>query len=220
VFMQAGASDRGRQFAARWAEVIFTIRNDKEGARAFYDDIKSELDSFDRKAESCAVLPSIEVFVDKSEALAHENADALDSLVIDRSGLSVLSIIFGRDVTGDALDTPVSQVALGPGGVASVGVYQNVLSVRVDGREPTLGELARLQATTHLSPRFVGTPESVADQMQDRFESGCCDGFIVTHALSPDSLNRFVDLVVPELQKRGIFRDEYTGSTFRENLQS
>lgn len=219
VFMQAGSSERGRRFAARWAEVIFTIRNDKVGARAFYADMKGALDDIGRRPDSCAILPSIEVFVDESGARAQEQAAALDSLAIERSGLTVLSSIFGRDVTADALDTPVSQVPLGPSGAPVVGVYENVLSVRIDDREPTLGELAHLQATTHLSPRFVGTPESVVDEMQDRFETGCCDGFIVTHALSPGSLEKFVDLVVPELQRRGLFRKKYTGATFRENLQ-
>jgi alkanesulfonate monooxygenase SsuD/methylene tetrahydromethanopterin reductase-like flavin-dependent oxidoreductase (luciferase family) len=94
------------------------------------------------------------------------------------------------------------------------------VSVTVAGREATLGEVAHLEATTHLSARIVGTPESVADEMQDRVESECCDGFTVSHALSPGSLSRFVELVVPELQRRGIFRKEYTGRTFRENLQN
>lgn len=160
------------------------------------------------------------MFVDKTEALAEEQADYLDSLAIDRAGLSVLSAVFGRDVTGEALETPISQVELGPAGAPVVGTYENMLRVTVDGREATLGEVAHLQATTHLSPRFVGTPESIADEMQDRFESGCCDGFIVTHALSPGSLSKFVELVVPELQRRGVLRTEYSGRTFRENLQN
>jgi FMN-dependent oxidoreductase (nitrilotriacetate monooxygenase family) len=220
VFLQAGGSPRGRQFAARWAEAIFTIRNDKEGAQAFYSEIRTELDAAGRKPDSCVVLPAIEVFVDKTEALAQEQAAYLDSLAINRAGLSVLSAIFGRDVTSDALETPISRVRLCPAGAPVVGTYDNMLRVTVEGREATLGEIAHLQATTHLSPRFVGTPESIADEMQDRFETGCCDGFIVTHALSPGSLSRFVELVVPELQRRGLLRTQYSGQTFRENLQS
>jgi alkanesulfonate monooxygenase SsuD/methylene tetrahydromethanopterin reductase-like flavin-dependent oxidoreductase (luciferase family) len=220
VFLQAGGSPRGRQFAARWAEAVFTIRNDKKGAQAFYEEIKGQLDGVGRRPDSCVVLPAIEVFVDKTEALAQEQAAYLDSLAINRAGLSVLSAIFGRDVTSDALETPISQVPLGPTGAPVVGTYDNMLLVKVDGREATLGEIAHLQATTHLSPRFVGTPESIVDEMQDRFETGCCDGFIVTHALSPGSLEKFVELVVPELQRRGLFRTEYSGRTFRGNLQS
>jgi len=219
VFMQAGASERGREFAARWAEIVFTIRNDKAALKEFYDETKGAVEGFGRDPAACAILPSIETFVAESEAQAKEKAAELDELVIERSGLTVLSSIFGRDVTSDPVDTPVSEVEVGPAGPNVMGVYQNVLTVRIEGREPTLGELAHLQASTHLSPRFVGTPEMVVDQMQDRFESGCCDGFIVTHALSPRSLDDFVDLVVPELQRRGLFRKEYTGRTFRENLQ-
>lgn len=218
VFLQAGASSRGRRFAARWAEAVFTHQREKSAAQAFYADIKNEVAMSGRNPESCAILPALEVFVDKSDALAREQAAALDSLADDRAGLSVLSSIFGRDVTGDALETPISKVALGPRDAVVEGAHQNVVRVAVDGREATLGEVAHLQATTWLSPRFVGTPESIADEMQDRFESGCCDGFVITHALSPGSLEKFVDLVVPELQRRGLLREKYTGRTLRENL--
>jgi FMN-dependent oxidoreductase (nitrilotriacetate monooxygenase family) len=218
VFLQAGASARGKRFAARWAEAIFTIQRDKASAQAFYGEIKDLVDSEGRFPDSCKVLPAVEVFVDKSQAAAEERAEALDSLADPRAGLSALSSIFGRNVLDDPLDTPVSQVPVGPAGPPVEGTYQNVLGMRVRGREATLGEVAHLQATTHLSPRFVGTPESVADQMQDLFESGGCDGFVITHALSPGSLSSFVSLAVPELQRRGIFRREYTGATFRENL--
>lgn len=219
VFLQAGASARGKRFAARWAEAIFTIQQNKELAQAFYGDIKDLVDTAGRNPDSCTVLPAIEVFADKSEAAAQDYAASLDELADPRAGLSALTSIFGRDVAGDPLGTPVSQVPVGPAGPPVEGTYKNVLGVKVNGREATLGELAHLQATTHLSPRFVGTPEQVADQMQDRFESGCCDGFVITHALSPGSLIKFVDLVVPELQRRGIFRQDYAGATFRENLQ-
>lgn len=217
VFLQAGASDRGRQFASRWAEAIFTHQFDAAGARAFYSDIKGRLVSYGRAEDSCAVLPAVEVFVDTTEGQAQEQAAYLDSLVDREVGLAILSNTFGRDLLHDPLDAPISQVKPGPNAVG--GIYQNAVGVQVDGREATLGEVAHLQATTWLSPRLVGTPDQVADELQDRFESGCCDGFVVTHALSPGSLNRFVDLVVPELQKRGIYRERYVGSTFRENLQ-
>ena len=220
VFLQAGGSSRGRQFAARWAEAIFTIQGSKEGAQKFYREIKAELDAFDRKPDDCKVLPAIEVIVDETEDAALEQAASLDSLALDRAGLSVLSTVFGRDVRDDDLDTPVSQVKTPEGGPPVSGPYENLLRMRVDGREPTLGEIAHLQATTHLSQRYVGTPEMIADEMQDRFESEACDGFIVTHALSPGSLHKFADFMVPELQRRSILRKEYTGATFRENLQS
>ncbi len=98
VFLQAGASSRGRQFAARWAEAIFTLQYEKAAAQAFYSDIKGTMDTYGRKPASCLILPAIEVFVDKTEALAQERAAQLDSLADSRAGLADLSTIFGRDL--------------------------------------------------------------------------------------------------------------------------
>src|SRR3546814_19809200 len=93
-----------------------------------------------------------------------------------------------------------------------------MMAIRKDGRGLTIGEAALLQATTWWSPRLVGTAETIADGLQDMFENNCCDGFIITQALSPGGLEDFVDLVVPELQQRGIYRREYAGRSFCENL--
>jgi alkanesulfonate monooxygenase SsuD/methylene tetrahydromethanopterin reductase-like flavin-dependent oxidoreductase (luciferase family) len=95
-----------------------------------------------------------------------------------------------------------------------------MMAIRKDGRGLTLGEAALLQSTTWWCPRLVGTPEMVADGLQDLFETKCCDGFIITQALSPGGLIDFVDSVVPELQRRGLYRREYTGRTFREHLRN
>src|SRR3546814_20271673 len=92
-----------------------------------------------------------------------------------------------------------------------------MMAIRKDGRGLTIGEAALLQATTWWSPRLVGTAETIADGLQDMFENNCCDGFIITQALSPGGLEDFVDLVVPALQQRGIYRREYAGRSFREN---
>jgi FMN-dependent oxidoreductase (nitrilotriacetate monooxygenase family) len=217
VFMQAGASPRGMEFAARWAEIIFTIQRTKEGMQAFYADIKERVRACGRGSDSCAVLPSIEVFVGQSRAEANEFASYLDGFATPEMGLWALSLAFGVDVSGIPLDTPLSQISKNlQRGIE--GQAHNTLAIRKDGRELTLGEAALLQATTWESPRLVGTPREVADEMQDLLESDCCDGFVVTHAPSPDGLHRFVDMVVPELQRRGLYRSEYHGTTFRENL--
>ncbi len=216
VLMQAGSSPRGRRFAARWAEAIFTLQWDKQIAREFYADLKNAVVDAGRAPESCAILPAVEVFVDTTEARAQEQAERLDSLADDRSGLAYLSRTFDVDLSEIALDTPISQVPSGPH--STTGLRENALRVRVGDREATLGEVAHLQATTWLSPRLVGTAEDIADQLQERLESECCDGFVITHALSPGNLERFVDLVVPELQRRGVYRRRYAGATFRENL--
>src|SRR3546814_12422296 len=93
-----------------------------------------------------------------------------------------------------------------------------MMAIRKDGRGLTIGEAALLQATTWWSPRLVGTAETIADGLQDMFENNCCDGFIITQALSPGGLEAFVDLVVPVLHQRVIYRLDYAGRSFRENL--
>lgn len=219
VFMQAGASPRGRNFAARWAEIVFTIQQNKNTMQAFYSDIKARVQAHDRDPKSCKVLPSIEVLVADTQAEANEMASYIDGFATPQMGLWALSLAFGVDVSKIPLSTPLSQIAKNlKGGIE--GQAHNTLAIRKDGRELTLGEAALLQATTWESPRLVGTAGQVVDEMQDLFESESCDGFIVTHAPSPLGLQRFVDMVVPELQKRGLYRSEYRGRTFRENLYS
>jgi alkanesulfonate monooxygenase SsuD/methylene tetrahydromethanopterin reductase-like flavin-dependent oxidoreductase (luciferase family) len=134
-------------------------------------------------------------------------------------GLRGLSGAFGVDVSGLPLDTPVSQIVFDrTKGIE--GLVTNTLSIRRDGRELTLREAALLQATTWEAPRFVGTAVEVGDQMEDMVDSECCDGFVLSHSPSPLGLARFVDFVVPELQRRGIYRREYSAPTFRGNLMA
>lgn len=218
VYMQAGSSARGMDFAARWAEVVFTLQHDEQRMREFRSELRDRAErDHGRSPDSVLVLPSVEVFVDDTTDLATERAAQLDALATPEMGLEPLSQLFGVDLVGVRLDTPVSQIERVPGrGVE--GATQNILARRVHGRELTLGEAALSQATTWDAPRLAGTPEEVVDRMQELFETGCCDGFVLSHAPSPEGLTRFVDLVVPELQRRGIYRDRYEGRTFRENL--
>jgi FMN-dependent oxidoreductase (nitrilotriacetate monooxygenase family) len=219
VLMQAGASPRGLEFAARWAEVVFTIQSEPATMREFYGDLKERVRSVGRDPQHCLVFPSIEVLVGETEREAQEQAELLDSFRPD-TGLDMVAIITGTDVSRLPLDTPFDQVPLGPDGPASQGFYDNLLGTSGSGRVRTLGEAANIMATNSQSPRLIGTADIIADQLQEQLESGCCDGFIITFALLPGDLIQFVERVVPELQKRGIYREEYAGSTFRENLQS
>jgi FMN-dependent oxidoreductase (nitrilotriacetate monooxygenase family) len=220
VFMQAGASARGLEFASRWAELIFTHQQEKSPMQAFYADVKNRLSLRGRDPRTCAILPSVEVIVGKTLAIAEERASYLDSFALPEMGLGTISMIFCRDLSQVALDTPLADIEPGPKGPVSAGAYNNVMAIKKDGRGLTLREAAILQATTWWSPRLVGTPEMVVDELQDMFESHCCDGFIITQALSPGGIMEFVGTVVPELQRRGLYRREYTGRTFRENLRS
>lgn len=218
--MQAGSSEAGREFAARWAEVIFSQLNDESVARSFYGDMKARVDRRGRDPRSCAVMPALEVFVGETESEAQDQADYIDSLIRPEVGVENLGKnVFGRDLSSFSMDTPLSQIELPPGGSPVEGMYQNLLGIRRGGRELTLGEASVVQTAESASFRMVGTPESVVDEMQHLYETDCCDGFVITPAPSPAGAERFVEHIVPELQKRGLYRTAYTANTFRGHLQ-
>lgn len=220
VLMQAGSSPRGREFAARWAEVVFTVQQEKSLMQAFYADMKQRVRAAGRDPAHCAILPAIDVIVAETEEQARKEAEYVDSLASMELGLQTLTDLSGADMRSYALDTPLADVPVDAERTVSIGLYQNVLSIRKEGRGLTIGEAALLYATTWMAPRIVGTPETVVDQMQDVFESEACDGFVIGTSTSPMGLRNFVDLIVPELQRRGLYRNDYAGSTFRENLRS
>ena len=220
VLMQAGSSSRGREFAARWAEVVFTVQQEKALMQDFYADMKQRVRAAGRDPDHCAILPAIDVIVAETEEQARREADYVDSLASMELGLQTLTDLSGVDMRSYPLDTPLAEIPVDPERTVSIGLYQNVLNIRKEGRGLTIGEAALLYATTWMAPRIVGTPETIVDQMQDIFESRACDGFVIGTSTSPMGLRNFVGLIVPELQRRGLYRNEYAGSTFRENLRS
>jgi alkanesulfonate monooxygenase SsuD/methylene tetrahydromethanopterin reductase-like flavin-dependent oxidoreductase (luciferase family) len=220
VLMQAGASDRGRAFAARWAEVIFTVQQEKGLMQAFYADMKDRIRAAGRDPSHCVILPAIDIIAGETQDAAQADADHVDSLAAVELGLQTLTGLTGVDLFALPRDTPMAEVKIDPERTASIGLLQNVLAIRKDGRGLTLGEAAHLYATTWMSPRIVGTPASIADRMQELFEAEACDGFVLATSTTPMGLRNFVRLVVPELQRRGLYRTSYEGATFRENLRS
>lgn len=215
VFMQAGYSDRGRAFAARWAEVVFTLQHAKADMQTFYADVKERVEREGRRPESCAILPAIDVVLGETEAIAREKAAYLGSLVNAEFGVAEMSNATGGNLAGQDIDRPLDELDLKEG---ARGMLDVILQGRCAGGF-TLREAGRRYGYTRMNPLLIGTPAMVADQMQDLFESGCCDGFILCPSLSPAGYEEFCQTVVPELQRRSIFRTEYTGRTFRENLR-
>jgi FMN-dependent oxidoreductase (nitrilotriacetate monooxygenase family) len=216
VIMQAGASERGRQFAARWAEMIFTVQYNLKGMQDFYQDVKGRLDQHGRKPEDCLILPSINIIVAETESIAREKQAYVDSLVTDEQGFSVTSGMLGFDVTEYPLDEPIKNVELEAG---SRGVFDVILQGS-ESEGLTLRQAARRFATTAFTPMIVGTPSQVADEMQHYFENGGCDGFILNPVTMPGSFEQVVRMVVPELQRRGLFRKEYKHKTLRETMRT
>jgi FMN-dependent oxidoreductase (nitrilotriacetate monooxygenase family) len=214
VIMQAGSSPRGREFAGRWAEVIFTHQGTQAAMRAFYDDIKSRVAAHGRPPERCAILPAIDVIAGETLAEAEDMAAELDALVNPELGVAEMSLILGQDLSAYPLDAPVRTDGTGE---SIQGVLDNLRAGGALG-DLTLREAGRRYGVNQMTPRLIGTAGRIADEMQALFEAGCCDGFMVVPALSPRGYEDFGRLVVPELQRRGLFRREYAGRTLHENL--
>jgi FMN-dependent oxidoreductase (nitrilotriacetate monooxygenase family) len=217
VLLQAGSSGRGRDFAARWAELIFTGDPGIDVARAHYKDQKERIGQLGRDPDTIKMLPMAYAVVGESKAHAEEREQLfLNDLVHPMASLTLLSELMNHDFSGLTLDAPITDELIET--VSGIrGLVQNIRT-HIGGDTVTLGDLAGHRATLLQGPRFVGTGPDVADQMQEWFDTGACDGFVMAATHSPGAYEDVVRLVVPELQKRGVFRDRYTGHTLREHL--
>ena len=216
VLLQAGSSGRGRDFAARWAEVIFTGDPGIELARTHFKDQKERIAQDGRDPDSVKMLPMAYTVLGESTAQAQDREQMfLNDLVDPMASLTLLSELMNYDFSGLALDTPITDELIES--VSGIrGLVQN-LRTHIGGTI-TLADLAGHRATLLQGPRFVGTGAEVADQMEEWFNTGACDGFVIAATHSPGAYEDVVRLAVPELQRRGVFRDRYTGATLRENL--
>jgi FMN-dependent oxidoreductase (nitrilotriacetate monooxygenase family) len=213
VIVQAGASDAGRQLAAETAEVIFGAGGSMGYAREFYADVKGRMEKIGRDRDHLKVLPGAFVVVGDTVAEAREKRARLDSLVHYDSAIASLSIALGTDVSKFDPDGPLPEI---PETNASKSGRERVIELAARDNL-TVRQLAqRVGGFSGLA--FVGTPVTIADQMEEWFFSEACDGFNVMFPYLPGGLDDFVDRVVPELQRRGLFRHEYEGQTLRENL--
>jgi FMN-dependent oxidoreductase (nitrilotriacetate monooxygenase family) len=217
VLIQAGSSGRGRDFAARWAEVIFTGDPDIDIARAHYKDQKERITVTGRDADAVKMLPMAYTVVGESRAHAEEREQLfLTGLVDPMASLTLLSELMNYDFSSLALDAPITDDLIES--VSGVrGLVQNIRA-HIGGDTVTLGDLAGHRATLLQGPRFVGTGPDGADQMEAWFDSGACDGFVIAATHSPGAYEDIVRMVVPELQRRGVFRDRYAGGTLRDHL--
>ena len=216
VLLQAGSSGRGRDFAARWAELIFTGDPDIGLARSHYADQKERIGELGRDPAGVRMLPMAYTVVGESRAHAEEREQVfLNELVDPTASLTLLSELMNYDFSSLPLDAPITDEL-----IASVsGIRGLVQNLRQHiGDTVTLADLAGHRATLLQGPRFVGTATEVADQMDEWFTGGACDGFVIAATHVPGAYEDVVRLVVPELQRRGLFRDRYTGTTLREHL--
>ena len=216
VVVQAGSSEVGRDLAAQTAEVVFTAQTSLASAQAFYADIKGRLAAYGRSADSLKIMPGVLIVVAETEALAREKFESFQDLVEPEVGVALLGRMLGNfDLSGYPLDGPLPELPLTDSGQRS---RQKLLTELAEREHLNLTQLGRRIAGGRGHYSLIGTPEQVADELQTWFEQGAADGFNVLVPHLPGGLEDVARLLVPELQRRGLFRTEYEGTTLRENL--
>ncbi|WP_320200427.1 LLM class flavin-dependent oxidoreductase [Agrobacterium sp. rho-13.3] len=216
VIVQAGQSDDGRGLAAATAEVIFTAHQHLETAQEFYRDIKARARGYGRDPNHILVMPGVSPFVGRTLAEAQEKYERLTSLILEEDGVGLLNGFTGGtlDLSGYDLDGPLPELPSTEGMKSRQALIRQI----ADENNFSIRQLYQWIASARGHYTIVGTPETIADMLQEWFENEAADGFNILPPWLPTALDDFVDLVIPELQRRGLFRTEYEGKTLRENL--
>lgn len=220
VLVQAGSSDTGRGFAARHAEAVFTAHLEKVTAKSFYDDLKARVEAEGRKREHALILPGFSPVIAATETEAQQYARHLNELADPEVGRKRLSGRFGGcDFSHLPLDRPLTPDDFpDPETVEAARSRAQTIVAMVRRERPTLRALLAKLAGARGHFTFAGTPEQVADLMEDWLTTGAADGFNLMPPVLPDMLDAFIDEVVPILQRRGLFRTAYEGDTLRDHL--
>jgi FMN-dependent oxidoreductase (nitrilotriacetate monooxygenase family) len=216
LLVQAGSSEDGRAFAARFAEAVFTAQQTLADGQAFYADLKQRAAAIGRNPEHVKILPGLVPVIGSTEEEALKREQDLADWQVPAYGLRQLSQLLGAEISEAELDRPLREL----GDVSKVEGHQSRFQI--------VTELARRDNLTvrQLLVRmgggrghrtFTGTPEQIADTIEEWFRSGAADGFNVMAPVLPSGLQLFVEHVLPILRKRGLFRSEYTGKTLREH---
>ncbi len=213
VIVQAGASESGRQLAAETAEAVFTAQSDLKVGQQFYADVKGRMEKLGRNRDHMKILPACFVVVGDTVDEAKAKRAKLDSLVNYANAIASLSIALGHDASKFDPDGPLPEI---PESNASKSGRDRAIKM-AKSENLTVRQLAqRLGGYSGLA--MVGTPETIADEMEEWLETEGSDGFTIMFPYLPGGLDEFVRSVVPELQRRGLFRREYEGKTLRDNL--
>ncbi len=214
VLVQAGASDDGRELAAATAEVVFGASQSIEHAKAFYADVKGRMAAYGRDQGGLKIMPGLSVNVAPTRAEAQARFEALQDLIIPETGLELLSERLGYDLSGYDVSAPVPELPINDIG----GSRAEIMLEAARRHKFTIRDLYRHVAGARGHFQVNGTPADVADLMEQWVAEKACDGFNIMPPLFPHSLRDFVDLVIPELQRRGLFRTAYEATTLRGNL--
>lgn len=213
VIVQAGASEPGRQLAAETAEAVFTAQSSLEAGQRFYADVKGRMEKVGRDPDHMKILPGCMIYVGDSLDEARAKRAKLDSLVHYDSAIASLSIALGHDASRFDPDGPLPDI---PESNASKSGRERAIEL-ARRENMTVRQLAQ-RLGGHSGLAMLGTPKMIADQMEEWLVTRGSDGFTLQFPYLPQGLDDFVDRVIPELQRRGLFRRQYEGKTLRENL--
>ena len=213
--VQAGASDVGKDLAARTADVVFSAAQTLAEAQAFYADLKARLSKFGREPDDLKIMPGVSPIVGSTMSEARAKYDALQDLIPDEVGVALLaSYLSIKNLSTYPLDGPLPDMP------PTDGIQSRQQLVIDLGRRENLSirQLARHFAGARGHWQLIGTPSYIADELETRFRNSAADGFNIMAPLFPGGLEDFITFVIPELRRRGLVRETYEGSTLRENL--
>ena len=215
VVMQAGMSTRGKRFAARWGELLFVAHPTLEHAKRAYDEGKRALASIGRDPDSQKICTLFHPVSAATKMEAEDKRALYDKLPNETDQLSLLSEALNYDFARKGIDEAFTDAEM-----ASISGMQSMRDrvVAAGKKNPTVRDFMQITGRGQLRNPWVGGPKEIADKIEEWWSTPACDGFVVGPSWLPGSFEDFVAFVVPELQRRGIYRKDYTGPTLRDHL--
>ncbi|MET0413368.1 MAG: LLM class flavin-dependent oxidoreductase [Polyangiaceae bacterium] len=215
VIVQAGSSEAGKEFAGRTAEVIFTAQQTLADAQAFYRDVKGRLAKYGRRSEQLKIMPGIFPVLGKTESEAKAKFQELQDLILPEVGLALLSGLVGDfDLSKYPVDAPLPPLPDTNNGKSRQALMYDIARKK----NFTVRDLYLWVAGARGHWTLVGTPSQIADELESWFLNEGADGFNLMPPVLPTGLDDIVELLLPELRRRGLFRNEYSGKTLRDHL--
>jgi FMN-dependent oxidoreductase (nitrilotriacetate monooxygenase family) len=216
VIIQAGGSVPGQELSARSADLVFSVVNgDKAAAKSAYDGLKQRVVKHGRAPSELAILPGVMPIIAETNEQAKEQLARLQSWLTSSNALTLVSQRIGHDISGYPLDGPIPDF---PTHTERGQTFSKALLDMARREKMTLRDLYNVTAAARGHWVIHGTPKRIADIFEEWFVEGLADGFVIMPAYFPGAFDDFVDRVVPELQQRGLYRKEYTGTTLRSHL--
>lgn len=218
VIVQAGSSEAGKELAARTAEVVFTASLNFQQAKVFYDDVKGRLAKYNRSRDDLKILPGVYITVAKTEEEARKKRQELNKLIMPGAGLLLLSEFTQIDFRDYNPDDPFPDFDPYEDPTNPRVRYKLIKDIAKREGLKTLRDVYERISSARGHLEVIGTPEQIADELEKWFVNGAADGFNVIPPTFPEDLNNIVEYVIPELQRRGLFREDYEGDTLRSHL--